>query len=137
MKRAFLLSLTALLIAVADGLARWASIPLNDLLKKTDLIVVARLSGVRETTKKNFDYGSASLTVTESIRGTVKIGDKLRLEWSNPNDIICPRVEHAPYDGQTMIWLLQTSTNDAVRADHPDRVIPTSRRGEVDKLLKK
>ena len=136
MKRTLILCLAVVLIVVPGGFARWAPVPLKELLKKTDVIVVARLTGVRETTKQGVDHGSGTLTVTEVIRGSVKKGDKLELEWSNDSDIICPRVDHATYDGKTMIWLLQTSTNGAVRADHPGRVIDPKNRVELDARLK-
>lgn len=122
-------------------------VPLEELLKRTDVIVVARLTEVREKTKrridwsalrvKGTDYGSGTLVVTEVIRGSAKLGAKLRLEWSNDSKLACPRVEHAPYKGQTMIWLLQKSTNGAVRADYPGRVLDAKNRGELDALLKK
>jgi hypothetical protein len=137
MKRSSLLSLAALAIVVPTAVAMWALIPLEVLLKHTDVIVVARLSEVSKTTRNRVDYGSGTLTVTEILRGKAKAGDKLRLEWSNHSDIVCPRVEHEPYNGQTMIWLLQTSSNGTVRADYPGRVLNIKKRAELNKLLKK
>lgn len=148
MKRTLINCLAVLLIIVPTAIAMWAWIPLEELLKRTDVIVVARLTDVRTTTKpsrltsvlrnqERVDYGSGTLTVTEVVRGSAKIGDKLRLEWSNPSGLICPRVEHAPYKSQTMVWLLQTSSNGAVRADYPGRVLDPKSRSELDALLKK
>jgi hypothetical protein len=137
MKRTFINCLAILLFVAPAAVARVALIPLEALLKKTDVIVVARLTDVRETTKERLDHGSGVLTVTELIGGNAKVGDKLRLEWSNESEVICPRVEHASFKDQTVIWLLQTSTNGTVRADHPGRVLDPKSRGELDALLKK
>ena len=148
MKRTLVNCLAVLLIILPTAVAMWALVPMEELLKTTDIIVVARLSEVRQTTKPSWlisvfrnqtriDYGSGTLTVAEVIRGSVKIGDKLRLQWSNDSRLACPRVEHAPYKDQTMIWLLQASTNGAVRADYPGRVVDPKRRDELDALLKK
>ena len=137
MKRTLNTCLAVLLVVVPTAFAEWALVPLVELLKKTDVIVVARLTAVRERTKKGVDYGSGTLSVTEVIRGGAKTGDKLRLEWSNSCELVCPRVEHGPYEGKTVIWLLQRSTNGAVRADYPGRVLDLKSRGVLDALLKK
>ncbi len=122
---------------VPAGFAKWASVSLKELLKETDLIVVARLTDVSEVTTNSVDYGSGTLTVTEVIRGSGKNGDKLRLEWSNATGLICPRVEHRGHKDQTLIWLLQSSTNTVVTADYPGRVLELKQRAELYKLLKK
>jgi hypothetical protein len=137
MKRSLINCLAVLLIGVPAAVAMWASVPLQDLLKETDVIVVARLSGVREITRERVDYGFGTLAVTEVIRGSAKAGDKLRLEWSNVSGLICPRLELSPCEGKTMIWLLQTSTNGAVRVDCPGRVFRLEGRSQLDVLLEK
>ena len=132
--------LTALLVfgfLVSAALATWAPMTLEELLKQTDAIVVARLTDVKETTKRGTDYGSGTLTVTEVIRGVIKSGGKLRLEWSNRSEVYCPRVEHKPHEGKTRIWLLQASTNGAFTANYPLRVLEVEKRKELDDLLKK
>ena len=100
------------------------------LLKETDAIVIARLTDVKETTKRGTDYGSGTLTVTEVIRGGIKSGGKLRLEWSNRSEVYCPRVDHKPHERKTQIWLLQPSTNGAFTANYPLRVLEVERRKE-------
>ncbi|MGC3960637.1 MAG: hypothetical protein QM813_22700 [Verrucomicrobiota bacterium] len=137
MKRKYLACLAALFCFVPAGLAIWAHVSLKELLKETDLIVVARLTNVSEVTTNRVDYGSGTLTVTEVIRGSAKTGDKLRLEWSNSSGIVCPRVEHRGHKDQTLIWLLQASTNKVVTADYPGRVLELKQRAELNKLLKK
>lgn len=137
MKRVLIHCLSLLLFVVPVAVAKWARVSLEALLKETDVIVVARLTGVRESTKNGMEYGSATLTIEEVLRGSAKKGDKLRLEWANQTGLICPRVEHAPKKGKTMIWLLQTSTNSAVTANYPGRVLDLEQRSELDALLNK
>ena len=137
MRRTYLTCLVVLFALIPAGFAEWASVSLKDLLKETDLIVVARLTNVSEVTTNSVDYGSGTLTVTEVIRGSAKTGDKLRLEWSNLSGLACPRVEHKGHKDQTLIWLLQSSTNKVVTADYPDRVLELKRRAELNELLKK
>jgi hypothetical protein len=45
-------------VIVPAVLATWAPISLEELLKQADVIVIARLTDVKETTKRGTDYGS-------------------------------------------------------------------------------
>ena len=119
------------------AIARWANISLKDLLKETDMIVVATLTNVTETTTNRVEYSSGTLVVGEVIRGNVKTGDRLQLRWENSSDIACPRIEHASQKGKTVIWLLQSSTNNTVSANYPGRVLEMKLRPELDQLLRK
>ena len=136
MKRTYLTCLAVLVSFIPAGFAIWASVPLKELLKETDLIVVARLTDVSSVTRNRVDYGSGTLTVTEVIRGSAKAGDKLRLKWSNASGLVCPRVEHEGHKDQTLIWLLQSSRSKAVTANYPGRVLELKQRAELDQLLK-
>ena len=124
-----------LLVLPAAALAKWAAVPLEKLLMQSDVVVAARLTDVSEISTNGTDYGKGTLTITEVFRGNVKAGGKLKLEWSNATGWDCPRVEHAPHTNKTMIWLLQKSTNGAVNADHPSRVLGLESRSELEKLL--
>src|SRR5437899_932571 len=114
-------------LVVATAFAEWAYVATKDLLKQTDLIVVARLTGVKEARKKEgkyeMDYGSGTLTVSEVVLGVATNGQKLKLEWVNAAMIACPRVEHRQHSDKTLIWLLQRTTNGAVMAGYPGRVL--------------
>ena len=205
MKRAFVYWL--ILMAIVPSVsAMWASIPLDELLKKSDAVVIARLTDVSESTAngrgwillitivlaataavalflsfrrppegatsfpwlaKNLawrrriygmaclaaliavvyaeenwrrkpqyeDYGSGTLTVSEVLSGTVQRGAKLKLEWSNPSGIVCPRVEHKGNEGPALIWLLNTVANGTVTANYPRRVQSLEARKEIEALL--
>ena len=204
MKRAFIywLILMAIVPSVsADPL----SFPLDELLKKSDLVVIARLTAVSESTaigrnlillattilaaaaafalfrtfrkpssqasqspsstkklawrrricgiaclaaliavgyadnnrrsRPQYDYGSGTLTVSEVLSGTAQRGAKLRLEWLNSSGIVCPRVEHGGHEGQTLIWLLTTTTNGTVEAYYSGQVQGLQARKEIEALL--
>lgn len=124
------------LFAVA-AYADWALISTEDLLKKTDWIVVAKLTDVVEFTKDQQDFGRGTLVVSEVIRGSGTPVTKLVIEWSNPSRVACPRVEHRQHAGKPLIWLLQRSKNGATRADYPGRVLELQERGQLAALLKK
>ncbi len=134
MKRA-LIRWPALLFVVPAAVAEWAMVPLEDLLKQTDVIVVARLTSVVTTTKEAIDYSSGTLVVSEVLRGSAKAGQKLNLEWSNFTGLACPRVENCHHTNRAMIWLLQNSSNASVSADYPGRVLDLERRMELEALL--
>jgi hypothetical protein len=135
MKRVIRVSLAALLVLVPPAVAMWGVVPLETLLRESDVIVVAKLTDVRKTKEQNVDYGSGTLTVTEVLRGKPKAGDQLRLEWANR--WACPRLYHERHQSKTMIWLLQTSTNGTVSANYPWRVLEVTNRAALDELLRK
>ncbi|MBA4147569.1 MAG: hypothetical protein H0X66_05600 [Verrucomicrobia bacterium] len=134
MKRLLLCSLVVLLAGTA--FARWVLIPTEKLLTETDLVVVARLSDVTRTTKKDVDHGSGILTVSEVLKGPATPGQKLTLEWANQQRI-SRRIDHADQSGKTNIWLLQKTTNGTFTANYPGRVLDLEQREEVRNLLKK
>lgn len=135
--RGTLIPCLMLTLVLPAALAEWAFIPLETLLKSTDVIVVASLTDVSEKSEKGTDYGAGTLIVAEVLRGNAKAGDKLKLEWLNGTLETCPRIEHTLHTNKTLIWLLQTSTNGTVRADYPGRVLELQRRKELQDLLKK
>jgi hypothetical protein len=67
MKRTYLTWLAVLFGSISAGFAMWADVSLKELLKDTDLIVVARLTNVSQVTTNSVDYGSGTLTVAEVI----------------------------------------------------------------------
>ena len=125
--------ITIFLIGTAQ--AKWGHIPPANLLKKTDLVVVAKLSEINEFTKNDVDYGEGILVVSEVIHGEVKAGVRLKLEWSNLSKITCPRINHTQHDSVEMIWLLTVSEAGSVFANHPCRIISLDRRPEVEKAI--
>jgi hypothetical protein len=135
MPRISILAISVFLVAFARG--DWAHISTEELLKKTDLVVVARLTDVREFTRGDTDYGIGILVVSDIMRGDSKIDRRIKLEWSNPSQLACPRVEHRHNVGKSLIWLLEKSRSGGVSANHPWRVISLEEKPRVSALLRK
>src|SRR5262245_52664944 len=117
------------------SLAKWAFIPLKDLVCDSDLIVIGTLSSVNEYSKEGIDYGQGMITVEETIWGAVNPGEALTLKWDNVSDVVCPRVEHRLHEDKKGIWLLKLSPDGSVRADYPVRFVELDRQEKVTKIL--
>lgn len=131
----FVLFLTVAVSAPPKVSAMWNSIPLDDVVRDSDVIVVGTLSDVGESSWAGWDFGNGTITVNDVLWGDAHVGDRLRLRWDNPSDLACPRVEHAPIAGVRCIWLLTRSRDGSVRADHPCRSISTESRAAVLRSL--
>ena len=132
----FGLCLTVVLLVTFSAFGRWALISTEKLLEQSDLVVVARMSDLRQTTTNNVDYGSATLTVSEVLKGKETIGQKLTLKWQNEQRI-SRRIDHSDQNGKTKIWLLQKSTNTTFTANYPGRVLDVDQKDEVKRWLAK
>jgi uncharacterized protein YecT (DUF1311 family) len=128
--------LLLLLLAVCTPVfGMWALVPLSDLVRESDTIVIGTLAEVKEWTKDRVDYGSGTLVVREVLKGTPKT-NPLRLVWQNPSDLVCPRMEHSDSGGNALVWLLQTNASDgSVAADYPGKVLDLSERAKVEAEL--
>lgn len=131
-----LMTLAAIFCCAVGARADWATISTEELLKHTDFVVVARLTKIHEFTQGEYDYGSGILTVSEVLRGEVKAGQRLMLEWRNVSMIACPRVENGPHVGKPRLWLLHRSRSGGVMASYPGRVIRLEERAGLEALLK-
>ena len=116
--------------------AEWDDIPLKDIVKKSDLIVVGTLDEVKEHTKNGIDYGQGVIVVHKVLRGIVqKDKEKLTLIWSNPTGLACPRVEPRYNQNKKGIWLLSLQKDGKVKADYPKRYQSIEKESEILKLL--
>jgi len=70
MKALGIILLVLLLASVC--FAEWADIPLKDIVKKSDLIVVGTLDEVKEHTKNGIDYGQGDIVVHKVLHGIVQ-----------------------------------------------------------------
>ena len=116
--------------------AEWADIPLKDIIKESDLIVVGTLDEVKEHTKNGIDYGQGVIVVHKVLRGIVqKDKEKVTLIWSNPTGLACPRVEQRYNQNKKGIWMLSLQKDGKVRADYPKRYQSIEKESEILKLL--
>jgi len=124
------------LLPTTAAFARWSFVPTKTLLQQTDLIVEARLTGVKQVVRGGTIFRWGTLTVQEGLRGRVRPGDTLRLEWDNPDGQVCPTIHHEYEAGKPRLWLLQRAIHGAVRADYPGRVLDPAKRKKLERLLK-
>ena len=124
--------------------AKWGFVPLDELTKDSDLIVVGTLQSVSEYTENDMDYGEGYIVVEKVIFGNVKNADgfslkaedNLQLKWRNKSFIACPRIEHKYSENKKEIWLLTVEGDGTVRADYPGRSRSLEELREIKKLLR-
>lgn len=129
---------TALLVAftvAAVATAEWDVYPLERAIPESDLVVVGMLQEVSEESGNGVDLGRGSIRVVDVLWGEAQPGDELRLVWSNPTGLACPRVEQRPYVDKEIIWLLTAASDSTVEANHPDRHVSLEVRDEIENLL--
>jgi len=114
--------------------ARWAQIPLEELVQDSDLIVVGTLQRVSQYSQDGTDYGQGTILIHDVIWGVANPGHLLTLKWQNASAIACPRVEHR-HNRTKGIWLLNIEEGQLVRADYPGRFVELKERRRVEQLL--
>ncbi|KAF0248798.1 MAG: hypothetical protein FD167_1802 [bacterium] len=129
-------TLVIMLLTVTLGLARWAFIPLEQLVQESDLIVIGALTDVKEHTENEIEHGRGVITVDKVLWGNVKAGEKLNLTWENAVGIVCPRIDHKDNQQKKAIWLLTVEKNNGVKADYPGRFVELTQKEEILKLIK-
>ena len=134
MKRFFIL-LTLICCLPLAARAEWALLPTEDLVRDSHLIVVGTLQSVSESSAGGMDYGEGVILVREVLWGAAQANQSLKLKWSNPSDLLCPRVEHRAHAEREAIWLLTKNADGSVAADYPGRFLLPEHRGEVESLL--
>ena len=134
MKKYSLILLSIICLPVSS-FARWAFIPLEQLVQDSDFIIVGTLSDVSHWSTNGIDYGRGTISVDEVIWGEVTAGELFTLKWQNETGLICPRVEHKEREGHKGIWLLTRGPGTGVRADYPLRFVELKQRDLVERAL--
>jgi hypothetical protein len=83
-----------------------SSISLEELVEKSDFIVIGTLGEVSEFTKWRTDYSRGVITVEEVLWGKLAVGEKLVLEWRNWTGARVGRQHHEKWEKRKVIWLL-------------------------------
>jgi len=125
--------------------AMWALIPMDELVKESDLIVIGTLQSVSRYTKDNVDYSEGKIVVEKVISGNVKttegfplkLGDKIKFKWQASTLIVCPRLDHSGNENEKGIWLLEVESDGTVSADYPQRFNSLDEMSELKKILRK
>ena len=135
-----------IILAVSyNAFAKWGFVPLDELVRDSDLIVIGTLQSISEYSKEDTDYGEGMISIEKVLSGNVKTingfplkaGDGVQLKWHNLSMIACPRVEHKWSENKKEIWLLTVENDKTVRADYPGRSMSLDNLAEVKKNLQK
>ncbi len=132
-----LLILAVVASCSASALARWAWIPLGDLVQDSDVIVIGTLQGVSQYTQNGMDYGQGNIVIEEVMWGAANPGELFTLKWQNESGLVCPRVEHRHNEGKKGIWILTVDPDSVVRANYPGRFVELHERSKVEQCLAK
>jgi hypothetical protein len=127
--------IVVLLVTVPVAWGGWADVPLEDLVKESDFVVIGTLTDVVAFSDIHTSYGRGVISTEEVLWGGMTPGQKLVLAWENRNSVICPRLEHADNQNNRGIWLLTHAPTGHVRADYPLRFRDLVDRDRIAKLL--
>ena len=122
-RRFLLVGIGALFIqnlVTASICAESAYVPLDELVKYSELIVVGRLSNVTTYTLDEIDYGRGVIAIQRTLWGNPPEEGAVALQWRNHSRLICPRVEHSGNAGGTFIWLLNIDADGYAHAGGQD-----------------
>jgi hypothetical protein len=129
----------------AQSFSQW--IPLDQLVKESDLIVRGTLRSVSHYTNDNTDYSEGVIVIEEVVSGSVKTtedsplksGDRIKLTWQNPSTKIHGRIELGGSEDNEVIWILRAKSDGNVTADNlfSIRAATTNQLGEIRKILRK
>jgi hypothetical protein len=133
--------LIVLVLSFSSNLfAKWAIIPLDELVRDSDLIVIGTLYSAAEN---DSGIGEGRILVDEIIGGRAKTlsdvplksGDSLIIRWAD--DWACAAGMHMRRRGEKGLWLVRVEADNTVSAAYPGRFISLDERTEVTRLLRK
>ena len=129
----------------AQSFTQW--VPLNQLIKESDLIVRGTLRSVSNYTKDGIDYSEGTIVIEEFISGNVKttedsspkLGDRIKLTWQNSSTKIHGRIELSGSENNEVIWILRVKNDGTVTADRfvSIRAATTNQLREIREILRK
>lgn len=112
----------------------WQTIPLEELVQDSDLIIIGTLSQIQRECDGITDFCTGTLTVKDCLWGDSSPGRKLLLTWEDALGW-SSQIEHRQHESQEKLWLLKCDTGRIVRADYPWRVRDSSERAIVERLI--
>jgi hypothetical protein len=126
-----------------NSFATLSVIPLDELVKDSDLIVVGTLKSVSEYSYGGEKNGKGRIIVEQVIAGSVKTneglplksGDKLKLVWRE--DFACIYGTHKRTENQIGVWFLKVEKDGTVISGHPSRFKSPEELSEIIDALKK
>jgi len=120
--------------------AKWALVPLDELVAESDLIVIGTLHSAFENEE---GLGSGQILVEKIITEGAKTqegsqlmpGDNLKINWSD--NWACAAGTHVGRVNKKGIYLLNVQLNGTVSAAYPGRFIEVAELGQVTRFLKR
>lgn len=117
--------------------AKWANISTEELVEKSDLIVIGTLDNVRHWSDNGIDYGQGDIKIEQVLWGDPGQHAELRLVWQNESNVMCPRLEHGNWAKKKGIWMLTRGKKGTFLANYPGRYVPLDQEDEIVRLTGK
>lgn len=134
-----LISVTGLSLLLSTTLfAKWAMIPLDELVADTDLIVIGTLHSASENSEyEGKGYIRVEQVITKGVNTLdgrpLVAGDNLKLTWLG--NWACAMGMHLRWENQRGIWLLTIGKDGTVKAGYPGRFRQIDDFREIQALL--
>ena len=117
----------------------WAMIPLDEVVRESDLIIVGTLYSATEDSE---GLGSGHIRVEAIIGGKavslddlpLAIGDSLKIKWAD--NWACAAGMHIGRQDRIGVWLLDVEEDGSVSAAHPGKFESIEQLGEIIRLLR-
>ncbi len=101
-----------------------------ELLAQTDVVVIGRLTNVKEWSVDKVDYGEGTIEVTETLMGALSDSKKLTLRWSNPQ-YTSGRLGFKETGKAEFVWLLWRAQDGTFRVRHSGQKLPLDQKMEI------
>ena len=140
MKKLFIAYFFILLFCYSS-FATLQNLPLDKLVKDSDLIVVGTLQSVSEHRFDSENKGEGQIIIEQVIIANaktgegspIKSGDKLKLIWNE--DFACVYGIHKRTESQKGVWFLKVGDDGSVISGHPQRFKSTDELTEIRNAL--
>jgi hypothetical protein len=110
--------------------------PLEGMVEKSNLIIVATLEDYKKLVKNNTDYEQGKLKVKSLLKGSTKLNTKINISWSNPSSVLCPRIGFYNTLNKKYIWLLKVRKDGSVDLYTSQQCRNIGELKEIQKLIK-
>lgn len=136
-----LISVAVLTLILSNSLfAKWALIPLDELVADSDLIVIGTLHSATEDSEglgKGYIVVDYVLTKNaHTLDGVpLKQGDNLKITWAD--NWACAAGMHLARENKEGIYLLEIRKDGTVTAGYPGRFRPIDGLREIENLIKR
>ena len=132
----FLIIFLSLLSAGATQADYEGKLSTAELLAQTDVVVVGRLTNVKEWSADKVDYGEGTIEVTESLLGALPDTKKVTLRWSN-RQYTSGRLDFKETGKLEFVWLLWRAQDGTFRVRHSGQKAPLDQKKQIVEGIEK